>query len=239
MSASRSKFANRRKSSIFVSKKYAAKNKSHIGKSGAPNQYRKRSSQYHGIKRYSVVEGRQINQHRDNSQNDRIGGKRENFTSDTVQIIYEDDGELSSDDSSEADYLYDDFSQSDSESDNGKNGEEKAHRLISKNNEIIVNVTVDDGHPDGPMPPLVVPCGNGENTFKWLSVVAMTRYTALAKSNGRLRSRECFHVRPGSYTPLAVKGNTSKWPPSAYISPDLNISSVLQNGDPLTDSSNI
>ena len=76
------------------------------------------------------------------------------------------------------------------------------------------------------MPALVVPCGNGEIQFKWLSVVAMTRYSQLAKSNGRLRSREHFHVRPGSYTPLQVEGNTSKWPPSAYISPDLKISSV-------------
>ena len=89
----------------------------------------KRASQYQGSKRYSLTQGRDLNQYRDSgSYNDRNTGKRENFTSDTVQIIFEDNDDLSSDESSEAEYLYDDFDRlSDSDSDDDKKREEEAH----------------------------------------------------------------------------------------------------------------
>ena len=52
--------------------------------------------------------------------------------------------------------MYDDFDRlSDSDSDDDKKREEEAHpknKSPQKNNEIIVHVTVDDGHLDGPLP---------------------------------------------------------------------------------------
>ena len=157
--------------------------------------------------------------------------------SSSVQVIFEHDEDLSSDDSSDAEYMYDNFEDheidSDDEEKEAKHTED-GQEISRCTNEITVYVTVDDDHPDGPMPPIHVHCGNGENTFKWLSVVAMSRYSALSKSSGRLRSREHFHVKRGSYMPLVVEGNTAKWPPSRYIAPEMKISSVLQHEDPVT-----
>ena len=77
MSASKSKFATRRKSSIFESK--TTTKRSVYGKVGGEKKNnnrkkksatiainaRKRASQYQGSKRYSLTQGRDLNQYRE------------------------------------------------------------------------------------------------------------------------------------------------------------------------------
>eukprot|EP00944_MAST-04C_sp_MAST-4C-sp1_P000736 g736.t1 len=235
MNPKSSRFANRRKVSIYENSPTSRVARRKNLRTGSQQGYAtsKRISQFQGEHRYSLQHGREASKHRDKSKTD----SRNNVVSSSVQVIFEHDEDLSSDDSSDAEYMYDNFEDHEIDSDEE---EKKAMRTedgkeISRcKNEISVYVTVDDDHPDGSMPPILVHCGNGENTFKWLSVVAMSRYSALSKSSGRLRSREHFHVKRGSYMPLVVAGNTAKWPPSRYIAPEMKISSVLQHEDPVT-----
>ena len=127
----------------------------------------KRVSQFQGEHRYSLQHGREANKHRDKSKTD----SRNNAMSSSVQVIFEHDEDLSSEDSSDAEYMYDNFEDheidSDDEEKQAKHTED-GQEISRCTNEITVYVTVDDDHPDGPMPPIHVHCGNGENTFKWL-----------------------------------------------------------------------
>ena len=155
--------------------------------------------------------------------------------SSSVQVIFEHDEDLSSEDSSDAEYMYDNFEDDEIDSDEEQKRPvdlEDGKEISRCKNEISVYVTVDDDHPDGPMPPIPVHCGNGENTsgYPLLPCHGIRHYQKV----GRLRSREHFHVKRGSYMPLVVEGNTAKWPPSRYIAPEMKISSVLQHEDPVT-----
>jgi hypothetical protein len=49
-----------------------------------------------------------------------------------------------------------------------------------------------------------VPCGEGNQSIKWLGLVAAQRYAFMAP-HGRCRTREDAHVKIGFYLPCHVK----------------------------------
>ena len=77
--------------------------------------------------------------------------------SSSVQVIFEHDEDLSSEDSSDAEYMYDNFEDYEIDSDEEQKRPvdlEDGKETVRCKNEITVYVTVDDDHPDGPMPPI-------------------------------------------------------------------------------------
>jgi hypothetical protein len=56
-----------------------------------------------------------------------------------------------------------------------------------------------------------IPCGNGDQTVKWLGMVASQRYSLLAP-HGRQRMREDAHIKQGLFMPsnISLKVNMKK-----------------------------
>ena len=217
----------RRRASIYERKssveKGGSRGRGELGKISMS----KRASQFETHGRYRRSNAAATEEMR--SEKDR---GRENFESSLATVIFGSDSEVSSDEN-DARYIFNGLD-SDTSTNSDAEDEEIHKKSKKKGPEIVLNVTVDDGHADGLQPSFKVPCGNGANTFRWLSTVAMTRYNAQAKSHGRLRLLEPAHVRPGSFNPSGVAGQTVMWPPSKYIGPQMRIADVLENGDDCT-----
>ena len=117
MNSRSSRFANRRKVSIFERKNSSKsrlirrRNAKAVSQQGYAGD--KRVSQFQGEHRYSLQHGREVNKHRDKSKTD----SRTDVTSGTVQVIFEHDEDLSSEDSSDAEYMYDNFEDDEIDSD--------------------------------------------------------------------------------------------------------------------------
>ena len=78
--------------------------------------------------------------------------------------------------------------------------------------ELTINVEIDDqsrAEEAGPLPCFKLKCGTGRNTFKWLAMVAMQRYSQLCKLHGRTRSREAFHTDPGQFIAIKISKRKS------------------------------
>ncbi|KAL7692443.1 hypothetical protein Plhal304r1_c006g0023491 [Plasmopara halstedii] len=74
----------------------------------------------------------------------------------------------------------------------------------------------------------VVPCGEGTQTCRWLSLVAAQRYS-LAAPHGRCRTRENVHYKPGFYLPAAVMNNLGQ-----ELAPEQRIVDVCKDNEKLT-----
>jgi hypothetical protein len=189
----------------------------------------KRTSQFGGSITY---EKKKANSY-ERSQRDK---RREDYEGEQAAVYFENiDSDVSdSDMSDDLDYVFNPYGTSSDEEETWDDDEDAEGKKKKGSYELAIYVTVDDGSLDGTMKPMRVPCGNGANTFKWLSTVAMNRYYDTAKSHGRLRSIEHCHVHKGSFNPLKVQGQTVSWPPSKYISPKMRIVDVLDDGDHCT-----
>ena len=148
---------------------------------------------FKGRHRYSLQHGREANKHRDKSKTD----SRNNVMSSSVQVIFEHDEDLSSEDSSDAEYMYDNFEDHEIDSDDEEKQAKRTEdgQEISRcTNEITVYVTVDD-HPDGPM-----------HQYLCIAVTEKIHLNGYLLSPCHiLRYQKRFHVKRGSYMPLVVE----------------------------------
>ena len=73
-----------------------------------------------------------------------------------------------------------------------------------------------------------IPCGEGEQTFKWLSLVSAQRY-ALMVPHGRCRTREDAHAKMGFYVPAQVM----KFQTGEVMHPGNRLADHCRDGDSL------